>query len=185
MCSNLRGKNRAEQHWARPPVLFKLALSPHSERQSRARSQRDPLSVFPPAPPRTTDFLLDRHSPRPRQSSHELTGYQIESVPRNNAMQLDWKISLRNTDSCRKKRAALGYSEPLELRTLPSVIPLGPQTLVNSYMSLRQWAPAIASDADGDFVVVWASTHDTEPSFRSIRGQRYSSNGAKLGTDFM
>jgi hypothetical protein len=42
---------------------------------------------------------------------------------------------------------------------------------------------SVASDADGNFVVVWDSVHDG--SDFGIRGQRYDSDGAPLGTDFI
>src|SRR5262249_8689222 len=41
----------------------------------------------------------------------------------------------------------------------------------------------VAEDANGDFVVVWESNGQAGP-YHDVFGQRYSSNGAKSGTEF-
>jgi hypothetical protein len=50
--------------------------------------------------------------------------------------------------------------------------PLGPEFRVNTYTTDIQNAPAVASDASGNFVVVWYSWH--EGSGPGVFGQRYS-----------
>ncbi|HEY8154554.1 MAG TPA: hypothetical protein VII72_10545, partial [Myxococcota bacterium] len=62
----------------------------------------------------------------------------------------------------------------------------GAQFQVNTYTSLTQDYVRVASDADGDFVVVWQSTGSfgTDTSKQSIQGQRYASNGAAQGAQF-
>ena len=57
--------------------------------------------------------------------------------------------------------------------------PLGSEFQVNSFTTGSQLRPSVASDASGNFVVVW------EDSARSgIFGQRYGSNGAPIGSEF-
>jgi len=47
--------------------------------------------------------------------------------------------------------------ETLENRRLLSVVPDGPEFLVNTYTTSGQSLPSVAMDADGDFVVAWTS----------------------------
>jgi hypothetical protein len=61
-------------------------------------------------------------------------------------------------------RPRLGpVAETLEQRMLlaahPYQWPLGPETRVNTYTPDSQLAPAIAMDADGNYVVAWTSPH--------------------------
>ena len=64
--------------------------------------------------------------------------------------------------------------------------PQGAQFQVNSYTTSYQDSPAIATDADGNFVVVWQSNGSSggDTSSRSVQGQRYSAAGAPLGAQF-
>ena len=63
---------------------------------------------------------------------------------------------------------------------------LGAQFQVNTYTSSAQFQPSVGSDADGDFVVVWASVGSggTDTYFASIQGQRYASDGSTVGAQF-
>ena len=56
---------------------------------------------------------------------------------------------------------------------------------VNTYTTNFQVAPAVARDADGDFVVVWESrgSGGTDTSLESIQGQRYLSDNPPTPTD--
>ena len=64
-------------------------------------------------------------------------------------------------------------------------VPQGGQFQVNSYTTNDQFAPKIASDADGDFVVVWPSSGSGgDTSAFSVQGQRYSAAGAPQGGQF-
>ncbi len=65
-------------------------------------------------------------------------------------------------------------------------VPLGSQFQVNTYTTDFQGSPAVASDAAGNFVVVWESYGSVGPdsSSRSIQGQRFSSDGAPVGSQF-
>ncbi len=66
------------------------------------------------------------------------------------------------------------------------VSPNGPEFQVNSYTIDIQGYPAVASDAAGNFVVVWEGNGSAgdDSSARSIHGQRYASSGTKIGDEF-
>ena len=58
--------------------------------------------------------------------------------------------------------------------------PLGARFSVNTYTTGGQLDPKVASDAAGNFVVVWKNGG----AGYAIQGQRYASTGAPLGTEF-
>ena len=62
----------------------------------------------------------------------------------------------------------------------------GAEFQVNTFTMSSQSQPAVAVDADGDFVVVWQSTGsgDTDSSGESIQGQRYASDGSTVDAEF-
>jgi hypothetical protein len=60
---------------------------------------------------------------------------------------------------------------------------LGGEFRVNTYTMGYQGAPAVAADAGGNFVVVWASSGQ-DGSSGGIFGQRYDAAGAALGGEF-
>jgi hypothetical protein len=65
----------------------------------------------------------------------------------------------------------------------PQGVPLGREFRVNTYTTKGQSVPAVASDASGNFVVVWSSS--TEDGWSDgVFGQRYASTGAPLGPEF-
>jgi hypothetical protein len=66
---------------------------------------------------------------------------------------------------------------------LPQGGPLGPEFRVNTYTTYDQWPPTVASDASGNFVVVWGSFAQDGSAF-GIFGQRYASAGTPLGPEF-
>ncbi|HLA63184.1 MAG TPA: hypothetical protein VK610_02065, partial [Rhodothermales bacterium] len=53
---------------------------------------------------------------------------------------------------------------------------------VNTHTTLYQGSPAVAMDADGDFVVTWMSAHDGAGS--GIFAQRYDATGMPQGAEF-
>ncbi|MGH7789399.1 MAG: hypothetical protein ACRERC_21185 [Candidatus Binatia bacterium] len=59
--------------------------------------------------------------------------------------------------------------------------PLGGELLVNSFTEGDRTYPAVASAADGAFVVVWSSTHLGE---ESISARRFDAAGAPQGSEF-
>jgi hypothetical protein len=68
-------------------------------------------------------------------------------------------------------------------RYASSGAPLGLEFRVNTYTTSNQFGPAVASDASGNFVVVWASQLQDGSAF-GIFGQRYASTGAPAGSEF-
>jgi hypothetical protein len=60
---------------------------------------------------------------------------------------------------------------------------LGPEFHVNTYTTSFQGLPSVSSDASGNFVVVWQSNGPDGSSW-GVFGQRYTSTGAPLGTEF-
>jgi hypothetical protein len=60
--------------------------------------------------------------------------------------------------------------------------PLGPEFRVNTYTGFQNY-PAVASDASGNFVVVWTSAFQ-DGAVEGVFGQRYDSTGAPLGPEF-
>jgi len=64
--------------------------------------------------------------------------------------------------------------------------PVGEQFQVNSYTTGMQWDPAVAADAQGNFVVVWGvfGSYGTDTSGQSIQGQRYDASGTPVGGQF-
>ena len=71
------------------------------------------------------------------------------------------------------------------IRVTPSVVPLGSETLVNTTTDGSQDSnnvvmQAVASDADGNYVVVWHG-----PGIgRDVYAQRFSADGTALGAEF-
>ena len=63
---------------------------------------------------------------------------------------------------------------------------VGGEFQVNTYTTDRQVRPAVAMDADGNFVVVWNSrgSFGTDSSDHSIQGQRYAADGSPAGGQF-
>jgi hypothetical protein len=62
---------------------------------------------------------------------------------------------------------------------------LAPEFLVNTTTLGNQSQPAVASAADGRFVVIWESEGNTpNADLNDIYGQLYSSTGAKVGSEF-
>jgi hypothetical protein len=62
--------------------------------------------------------------------------------------------------------------------------PLGAEFRVNSYTTGRQWHPAVAADASGDFVVAWTTQASQDGSAEGVFAQRYDSAGEALGGEF-
>jgi len=63
---------------------------------------------------------------------------------------------------------------------------VGGEFQVNTYTTSYQSRPAVAVDAAGDFVVVWASYNwgGADSSKFSVLGQRYTSDGSVVGGEF-
>jgi hypothetical protein len=63
-------------------------------------------------------------------------------------------------------------------------LPLGGEFQINSYTPTRQGAPRIAMHDSGDFVVVWHSLFGQDGSGIGVFGQRFASDGARIGAEF-
>jgi hypothetical protein len=61
---------------------------------------------------------------------------------------------------------------------------VGAEFQVNTFTTSYQYVPAVASDTDGDFVVVWSSRNQDYPAGYGIFGKRYTSAGAAAGAEF-
>src|SRR5262245_65089652 len=57
--------------------------------------------------------------------------------------------------------------------------PVGPEFQVNTFTTLGQRSPSVASDASGNFVVVWQSSRQDGLGL-GVFGQRYDSSGNRL-----
>jgi len=62
--------------------------------------------------------------------------------------------------------------------------PLTNEFLVNTTVEGDQWRPAVAIDADGEFVVVWQSDEQDPDGSAGIYARRFSSIGEPLGGEF-
>jgi hypothetical protein len=61
--------------------------------------------------------------------------------------------------------------------------PLGAEFRVNTYTTSTQALPAVASDEDGNFVVVWQSQGQDLNQY-GVFAQRFAASGAPLGSEF-
>ena len=68
-------------------------------------------------------------------------------------------------------------------RFSPAGTPAGSEFQVNSYTTEMQYAPAIAADPAGNFVVVWSS-YAQDGSEMGLFGQRFDALGVPVGTEF-
>ena len=75
------------------------------------------------------------------------------------------------------------YSDVEARRFSPRGVPIGQEIIVNTTIRGTQYAPSVAADAEGGFVVVW-QTQFPGGLLRSIFGQRFSRAGEKVGPEF-
>ncbi len=59
---------------------------------------------------------------------------------------------------------------------------IGPDSKVNDDVNSHQFAPAVAGENSGNFIVTWS---DYRNGNEDIYAQRYGNNGAKIGTNFL
>ena len=69
-------------------------------------------------------------------------------------------------------------------RFASSGIPLGPEFRVNTYTTDLQFAPSVAADSGGNFVVAWTSSGGYGGTPADVFGQRHASDGTPLGPEF-
>jgi hypothetical protein len=60
--------------------------------------------------------------------------------------------------------------------------PIGAQFQVNTYTSLTQQVPSVATDGDGNFLVVWSG--DGDGSMTGVSGRAFSRKGTASGPEF-
>ena len=63
--------------------------------------------------------------------------------------------------------------------------PEGTESQVNSFVTSQQYQPDVFSLNDGGFIVVWSSFGQDSPSNYGVFGQRYDSDGAPIGPEFL
>ncbi len=83
----------------------------------------------------------------------------------------------------RRSRLRRCLVEQLESRDLLAVSAIGPEVRINSVVTDSQQLPAIATDAEGDYVVTWQSNGQDGSGF-GIFAQRYNSAGVAQGSEF-
>ena len=87
----------------------------------------------------------------------------------------------------RDRRAFLSAGVVVSLFLPPEALAqelrLGAEFQVNTFTDNRQRFPSVATEANGDFVVVWES-YFQDGSSVGIFGARFSSAGASLATEF-
>ena len=62
-------------------------------------------------------------------------------------------------------------------------VPQGPEFRVNTFTTLGQFVPSVASDSAGNFVVAWVGVNQDGSGY-GVFAQRYASTGAPLGSEF-
>lgn len=102
-----------------------------------------------------------------------------------------WLIQLKRrlnpatkSRQARLRKLSASHVDLLEPRQLLSAAPIGGEFQVNTYTSSDQSAPAIATDADGNYVVTWQS-NGQDGSGWGVYGQRYDASGAAVGGEFL
>lgn len=63
--------------------------------------------------------------------------------------------------------------------------PVGGEFLVNTEVQKNQTTPALAMDADGDFVIVWQSQNQDYGTTWGVFAQRYNAMGVPQGDEFL
>src|SRR5688500_13495253 len=61
---------------------------------------------------------------------------------------------------------------------------VGSEFRVNTYTTAHQYLPAVAADAEGNFVVVWSSYPQPDGTKTGVFGQRFDHRGNMRGSEF-
>ena len=69
-------------------------------------------------------------------------------------------------------------------RLYKSNVPVGGEFLINTVTANSQTKPDVSMDPNGNFVVVWESWYQ-DGSNKGVYGQRFDSDGQKVGTEFL
>jgi hypothetical protein len=120
------------------------------------------------------DVLLS--SPRPARTSH---GRALDTMP--TGLGSRWpsrlEVAMRKPVILAVFLAAVFPSPGF------SQVPIADEFQVNTYTTSNQHSPRVASDADGNFVIVWQSEFQ-DGSFGGVFAQRYDTSGAPVGAEF-
>src|SRR5688572_32420735 len=92
-------------------------------------------------------------------------------------------ITRPNRRDRRRSRRLACMMENLEIRSLLSGGPIGDEFMVNTYTPGYQVNAAVATDADGDSVVVWETDTNTVDGY-DVHGQRFNALGEPVGEEF-
>ncbi|NQT39502.1 MAG: hypothetical protein HQ581_18545, partial [Planctomycetes bacterium] len=65
------------------------------------------------------------------------------------------------------------------------VKPLGNEFRVNTFTANAQFTPHVGMDADGDFVITWASDGQSNSFFNGVKAQQYNRDGDRLGGEWL
>lgn len=94
---------------------------------------------------------------------------------------IPWKW--RRFRSVPVRRLAPLKAERLEDRTVPVILPMGPEFQVNTTPGQSVADPAVSLDAAGNFVVAW-QCDGPDGSNNGVFGQRYLADGTPSGAEF-
>jgi hypothetical protein len=75
--------------------------------------------------------------------------------------------------------------ESLESRDVPSLTPLGLEFQVNTVTQERQWQPAVAMDAAGDYVIAFTGHDNASSTGWGIFARLFHSDGTPVGNQFL
>src|SRR5690349_6928035 len=82
----------------------------------------------------------------------------------------------------RKTPLAVAVSAAFHLSQAHASVPGPVESQVNTFTTNSQFAPAVAADSTGSYVVVWSGYGAGDTA--GIFAQRFSSDGSKQGTEF-
>src|SRR5215208_1959464 len=112
----------------------------------------------------------DRTEPGARPSLNSISRRRLAG---HKERQMNSRGSRRPALERPRDGAAACAAEPLESRTLLSFGPAGPEFRVNTQLRANQEIGAVASDADGNFVVAWASFAQDAAGGYGVYARRY------------
>jgi hypothetical protein len=114
------------------------------------------------------DAAMTSVSVEPAAKEKEQATYDLASSEKGNAQTEGLQVEYYNGKQ--------SFGDPM---------PVGEEFLVNTYTSNAQSWPSVAVLADGGFVVIWDGYGQANVSVTGIYGQRYNSNGAPQGSNFL
>ena len=89
----------------------------------------------------------------------------------------------RNQDGSNWGIYAQRYEAPAPPVSFTERVPIGSETQVNTYTTANQLFPDVATDADGDYVIVWQGNQQDGFGY-GVFGQRFDTDGTAAGMEF-